>query len=115
MKNEKIDIQHKTNKRWAEMGKTIHYRMEAIREACRTTSQKIEIELLDGIFLNLDMRNQEKSRSVQNRLIRRIIEKRRAQAVHKMSKGINDIPSCHLSIEYTSRTIEHICRKRRVA
>lgn len=39
-------------------------------------------------FINLSIKNQVKPASVQDRLLRRIIEKRQAQANHRMSKVI---------------------------
>ena len=37
-------------------------------------------------FINLSMKSQVKSASVQDRIIRRILEKRQAQANHRLSK-----------------------------
>ena len=43
----------------------------------------IEDELFDGILLSLSPRNSSKSMSVQMRVLRRIAEKRQAQAAYK--------------------------------
>jgi hypothetical protein len=47
----------------------------------------------DSRLINLNMRSQVKPASVQDRILRRILEKRQAQANHRMSKVIvpNDL------------------------
>ena len=40
----------------------------------------------DSKFINLSMKSQVKPASVQDRILRRILEKRQAQANHRMSK-----------------------------
>ena len=42
----------------------------------------------DSKLINLSMKSQVKPVSVQNRILRRILEKRQAQAKHKMNKVI---------------------------
>lgn len=42
--------------------------------------------LNDSKLINLSMKNQVKPASVQDRILRRILEKRQAQANHRMSK-----------------------------
>ena len=50
-------------------------------------------EVNDSKFVNLSMKSQVKPASVQNRILRRILEKRQAQAKHRMNKVIvpNDL------------------------
>lgn len=45
-------------------------------------------EMNDSKFINLNMKSQVKPASVQNRILRRILEKRQAQANHRRSKVI---------------------------
>ena len=45
-------------------------------------------EVNDSKLINLNMKSQVKPASVQNRILRRILEKRQAQAYHRMSKAI---------------------------
>ena len=47
-----------------------------------------EINVNDCKFINLSMKSQVKPASVQNRILRRILEKRQAQAHHRISKVI---------------------------
>lgn len=67
--------------------------------------------MLDGILLNLSIKSQAKPASVQNRILRRIVEKRQAQANHKKYGRTEDLTSVHVSITSTSRCMETIRKK----
>lgn len=99
---------------WQKVEATRRYQKAVIKDVCDMTTQKIEIEVLDGILLNLNYRNQGKSQSVQNRILRRIVEKRQAQAAHKKNGRSKDLSSLRISISCISRCMEDI-RKRRFA
>ncbi len=66
---------HKVNKKWELIENTPRYRSALAKEVCETITKKIEIEVLNGILLNLNIRSQAKTPNVQNRILRRIIEK----------------------------------------
>ena len=105
---------HKVNKKWELIENTPRYRSALAKEVCETITKKIEIEVLNGLLLNLNIRSQAKTPNVQNRILRRIIEKRQAQANHKKHGRTNDLTSMYVSIICTSRYMEAI-RKKRVA
>ena len=88
MKSKKVEANahRKVNKSWEKVEHTSRYRSASAREVCDTITKKIEIEVLDGILLNLSIKRQTKPSSVQNRILRRIVEKRQAQANHKKRK-----------------------------
>ncbi len=67
---------------WAKMAKRAKYKRAAVKECCRSTTFQMEGELFDGILLNLQDRNCDKSYPVQKRILRRIVEKRLAQQVY---------------------------------
>lgn len=77
------DAHRRTNKRWERVETSDRYRKAATEELCNVTTNKIEIEVLDGILLNLNIRSKMKPSKVQDRILRRIVEKRQAQASHK--------------------------------
>ena len=54
-----------------------------------TQANMIITEANDMILVTLTSRNQMKPASVQGRILRRIIEKRQAQANHRRSKAFN--------------------------
>lgn len=114
MKNKKAEANahRKVNKSWEKVEHTSRYRSASAREVCDTITKKIEIEVLDGILLNLSIKSQTKPSSVQNRILRRIVEKRQAQANHKKHGRTDDLTSIHISITSTSRCMEAMRKKR---
>lgn len=114
MKNKKAEANahRKVNKSWEKVEHTSRYRSASAREVCDTITKKIEIEVLDEILLNLSIKSQTKPSSVQNRILRRIVEKRQAQANHKKHGRTDDLTSIHISITSTSRCMEAIRKKR---
>ena len=79
------------------------------------TTDKIEIEVLDGILLNLNIRSKMKPSKVQDRILRRIIEKRQAQANHKKHGRSEDFTSMHITLACTSKCMKDIRKKRYAA
>lgn len=114
MKNKKAEAnaRRKVNKSWEKVEHIPRYRSASAKYVCDTITRKIEIEVLDGILLNLSIKSQTKSPSIQNRILRRIVEKRQAQANHKKFGRTEDLTSIHISITGTSRCIEAIRKKR---
>lgn len=106
------NARRKVNKSWVKVEYTPRYHSASARYMCDTITRKIEIEVLDGILLNLSIKNQAKSPSVQNRILRRSVEKRQAQANHKKFGRTEDLTSIHISITGTSRCMEAIRKKR---
>ena len=106
------NARRKVNKSWEKVESTPRYRSASAKETCDTITKKIEIEVLDGILLNLSIKIQTKSPSVQNRILRRIVEKRQAQANHKKFGRTEDLTSIYISIAGTSRCMEAIRKKR---
>ena len=113
MKNKKAEAnaRRKVNKSWEKVEHTPRYRSASAQYVCDTITRKIEIEVLDGILLNLSIKSQTKSPSIHNRILRRIVEKRQAQANHKKFGRTEDLTSIHISITGTSRCMEAIRKK----
>lgn len=114
MKSEKAEAnaRRKVNKNWEKVEHTPRYRSASAKELCDTITKKIEIGVLDGILLNLNIKSQTKPSNVQNRILRRIVEKRQAQANHKKHGRTEDLTSIHVSIANTSRCMKDIRKKR---
>ena len=111
-KKAEVNARSKVNKSWEKVEHTQRYRTASAKEVCETITKKIEVEVLDGILLNLSIKSQGKSMSVQNRILRRIVEKRQAQANHKKHGRTEDLTSIHITITSTSRCMEAIRKKR---
>lgn len=102
----------KANEDWQRMESTGKYRKVLAREAGRNTTDRIADEVLDGIFLSLNTRNSWKSVTEQKRLLRRIVEKRQAQAVHTKTRKSRDRKTAIAVIINTSKCMErlhHLC------
>ena len=119
--NQKQDVKSKkaeakarsrVNRNWEKVQNSQRYRSASAKVVCDTVTKKIEVEVLDGILLKLNIKSQLKPTSVQNRILRRIVEKRQAQANHKKHGRTEDLASIHVSITSTSRCMETIRKKR---
>lgn len=102
----------KVNEDWQRIESTCKYRKAAARGAGWNTTDRIADEILDGIFLNLKARDVEKSASEQKRLLRRIVEKRQAQAIHAKTRKSRDRKAAVAIIINTSKCIERLHRLR---
>lgn len=111
-KKAEANARRKVSKSWEKVEHTPRYRSASAKYVRDAITRKIEIEVLDGILLNLSIKSQAKSPSVQNRILRRIIEKRQAQANHKKFGRTENLTSIHISITGTSRCMEAIRKKR---
>ena len=110
-----VDARRRTNKRWERVETSDRYRKAAAEELCNVTTNKIEIEVLNGILLNLNNRSQVKPSRVQDRILRRIVEKRQAQASHKKHGRSEDLTTVHITLTCTSKCMEDIRKKRHAA
>lgn len=117
IKNKKVEVntRRRINKSWQEIEDTPRYRSMSARKTCDITNRKIEIEVPDGILLNLNVRNQTKPTSVQYRILRRIVEKRQAQANHKKYGHTEELTSIHISISTKNRCMQAVHKKRLAA
>lgn len=102
------NARRKVNEDWQRMESTGKYRKAVAREAGWNTTNRIANEVLDGIFLSLNARNEEKSSSEQKKLLRRIVEKRQAQAVHAIIRKDCDRKTVVTVITNTSKRLERL-------
>ena len=93
-------ISKETNKRWQLLEVSHRYKMAVAHDRAHKATCKIKEEVLDGIFLELNARNQDKPRSVQNRVLRRIVEKRQAQ----VSARVHGTHAGRFAAYYTGRS-----------
>lgn len=83
--------QKETNKRWMSLENTSKYRTTIAKDIGNKITKTLKSELLDGLFITLKDRNRSKSGSQQTRIVRRIVEKRQAQAAHHKIGRTNDL------------------------
>ena len=105
-KKAEANARRRIAKAWARTGNCMSYKRAAVRETYRCTVNSMEDELFDGILLSLSPHNSSKSMSVQMRVLRRIAEKRQAQAAFKYIGRSED-----LLTEYTMSTCAKSCMR----
>lgn len=66
-------------------------------------------------FLTLSIKSQVKPARVQDRILRRIVEKRQAQANHKKYGHSKDLTTMHITLTCTSKCMGDIKKKRHAA
>ena len=89
-KAKETNARRKVNDHWMRIENSCRYRKAVAYNVCRDITDQITEEVLDWIFLTLNERNEEKSTSEKNRLLRRIVEKRQAQAIHTKTRKNRD-------------------------
>lgn len=82
-KRTEANARRKVAKRWEIVGRGSKYKHAAARESSMMVALQIEGEVFDGILLSLSSRKEKYSQSRKKRLLRRIVEKRQAQAAFK--------------------------------
>lgn len=103
-------IRRNLNKKWKCVEKMRIYRQALAKNACDGIISEILGECFDGIILQLNERNELKSYSVKKRLLRRIIEKRQAQSIHKTIGRTDNRLGRFKGIESVSNSVENIRR-----
>lgn len=88
---------------WQRVEATDKYQRAVAKSSGKQMTEKIAEEVLDGIFLNLNRRSQDKSWSEQKRILRRIVEKRQAQAIHLGTKKSRNRKTARAVVSNTSR------------
>lgn len=84
-------ITKKLNERWKSLQCSRKYRKARSKEAYKEACIKIEEEMMDGIFFNLKERHSKKSLTFQKKIMRRVIEKRQAQATFRKTGRTNNL------------------------
>lgn len=107
------DAHRRTNKRWERVETSDRYRKAATEELCNVTTNKIEIEVLDGILLNLNIRSKMKPSKVQDRILpshRRENVRHQARPTRSMVRS-EDLTSMLITLGCTSMCMKVSERK----
>lgn len=105
-KEAKAKARRKVAVAWKRKGKTLRYRTAVAKELCEQTMYDLKQELFDGILLSLKGHNSKKSLTVQKRLVRRIVEKRMAQAIHRAMEHERGYLAASQINRYSNRCME---------
>ena len=76
---------------WLRVESTEKYRNYVALVTCCKITESLKLELLDGVSIVLNERNSNKSEKKKRRIMRRIVEKRQAQAAHQKLGRTKDL------------------------
>ena len=102
------NARRKVAKSWALLAKCVRYRKAAAKESCDRLTLLLEEELFDGILLNLSGRNGMKSYACQKRILRRIVEKRLSQQVHRKIGRSKNRFSGHMLRNFANKSLSDL-------
>ena len=112
-KQAEANSRRKVAKSWAFLGAGNKYRKAAVGESRSRMTSEIKENLINGTIFDLCEKNSMKRDNVQKRILRRIVEKRQAQASHRRTGHTQDLFASHLVRECCSKCMEEINRFRR--
>lgn len=104
------NARRRVNRKWEVIEHGNRYKVAQSRKACRLTTLQLEEELFDGHIMRLDNRNQDKSYPAQKRIMRRIVEKRQAQQVHKNFGRTESRHGAHMESYCISHSLQQLYR-----
>lgn len=114
-KKKEAKARRKLAKRWDIISNGIAYKKASVKEFSRRTTLLMEEQLFDGIFLELKCCNEDISYMAKQRMLRRIIEKKQAQAVHRQIGRTDDRFSGFMKRQSFRRSYKEICNYQRCA
>lgn len=110
MRRKEAKARREINKKWERMEGRSKYLQEVAKKSCNDITALIQDECFDGILLQLKPRSEHKSHKEQKRLLRRIIEKRQAQAIHRKIGRSHDRFVTHMKHHSASKSANDLHR-----
>ena len=98
-----VQMRKRNFEHWRIIESSEKYQSLIVQNLCDRKSQIIELEVLDGIFLNLSKKYRAKSLRMQEKVVRGIVKKRICQTIHKCIGRNTDIKNKHLSAKYVTK------------
>lgn len=103
-----VQMRKRNFEHWRIIESSEKYQSLIVQNLCDRKSQIIELEVLDGIFLNLSKKYRAKSLRMQEKVVRGIVKKRICQTIHKCIGRTTDRKNKHLSAKYVTKCMQHI-------
>ena len=100
--------QRELNENWERLERSTKYQKSAAKMSCSHLTQTIKEEFFDGILLNL--RGDDKSFRCKKRTLRRIVEKRQAQSMHRIVGRSGDRYASHMLHHYVGESMSQLNR-----
>lgn len=95
-------------KKWQSLSHRRAYKRASAKTYCKLTTDTIKEELFEGIILNLNESNNEKSYKTKIKILRRIVEKRQAQSIHRRIGRTESRFASYLTKQSISKSIQDI-------
>lgn len=89
--------------KWEKLGHTKMYLNASARLLCGNAEDNLLDELIDGDTIYIDVKYASKTKNVQKRVVRRIVEKRQAQNMHRIFGHSCDLHCRHMARYYSNR------------
>lgn len=109
-RNKEANARREMNKKWERLEGRSKYLHAVAKKSCNDITTMIQDECFDGILLQLNPRSESKSYKEQKRLLRRIIEKRQAQAIHRKIGRTNNRFATHMKHHSASKSANDLHR-----
>lgn len=100
----------KLARNWAKVERGLKYRKSTTSISCGRITSQLKEELFDGILMNLRGKNNQKSYSVQKRVLRRIVEKRQGQQAHRNVGRTENLFASHMARYCTNACMRELKR-----
>lgn len=105
-------ITRENTKRLILMQTSPKFRYSMMKDVCKKTTDIIKEEIMDGLFFSLNNRNDLMSENKKRRIVRRIVEKRQAQASHHIVGRTDNLFNASIANECISSCWSEINRLR---
>ncbi|MBO7268107.1 MAG: hypothetical protein J6V12_10155 [Bacteroidaceae bacterium] len=93
---------------WERLSRSARYQKSAAKMSSRNLTQTLKDELFDGIFLNFRGDMAKKSHKCQKRNLRRIVEKRQAQSMHRIVGRSGDRYAAHMLHHFVGKSMTQL-------
>lgn len=104
------EARRKIAKDWERLGRSAKYQKSAAKMSCSNLTQALKEDVFDGIFLNFRGDAANKSYNQQKRNLRRIVEKRQAQSMHRIVGRSGDRYASHMVHHYVGKSMNQLHR-----
>lgn len=104
----KAKARRELTENWGRLERSTKYQRSAAKMSCGRLTQELKEELFDGILLSL--RGEDKSYCCQKRTMRRIVEKRQAQSMHRIVGRTNSRYASHMLHHYVGESMNQLRR-----
>lgn len=104
------EARRKIAKDWERLSHSAKYQKSAAKMSSKNLTQTLKEELFDGIFLDFRGDMAKRSYRCQKRNLRRIVEKRQAQSMHRIVGRSGDRYAAHMVHHFVGKSMSQLSR-----